>query len=328
MIKIGLFGACNNSKIYANLLKQNSNVTLIGIFDEDLTQSKVISKFYNCIACASYQILLDISDAIIFVGPVDEQFEYAKQTLKAQKHLLLRRPFCKKITEAKELIKFGEEAAVKIAIGQTDRFNQAFIEVQNKINNPLFIETHRCTGLQNNTKDINVVTDLMVHDIDLILSLVKSNVKKVFANGVAVVNKKNDIVNARVEFENGCIANLTANRIALKPAQKMTIFQKDAYFNINLLRRSAQTIHLIKSTNGSQESAYTVESGSPTEKKYLYNNINNPIEINALQQELSLFIKSILQNIDPPVSIFDAYDALDLAHQIIKKIKNNSIVAL
>jgi len=327
MIKIGLVGAASNSKIYAELVKQNSNATLTGIFDEDTSLSKVIADYFGCINFISYKKLLEISDVVIVVSSINKQFNYAKEAIKAQRHLFLKRPLCQKMEEATELIKIAEEAEVKIAIGQTERFNQALLSIKNKINKPLFIETHRFGGIQNNDREINVVTDLMVHDIDLILSLVKSNVKKVMANGVAVINEKVDIANARVEFENGCIANLTANRIALQPIQKMTIFQKDAYINLNFLKRSAQTINLSKSMNGSSRGAYTIESGTAAEKKYVYTNNDKPVEINALKKELNLFINSVLQNTNPPVSIFDAYDALDLGHQIIKKIKNNSIVA-
>lgn len=326
MIKIGLVGACNNSKIYADLLNQNNRTNLIGVFDENTNSAEMISNHYNCLNCTSYENLLEISDAIIIVSPVNEKYKYAKQAIKAQKHLFVRRPLCQKMTEANELVKIAEEADVKIAVGQTERFNQALIAVQNNIKNPLFIETQRSNTLQNN-KETNVITDLMVHDIDLILSIVKSNVKKVVASGVAVANKKIDIANARVEFENGCIANLTANRIALEEKKEMTIFQKDAYVTLNFLNRSAQTINLSKSKNGTEHAIYTIESGTEAKKKYIYNAVNNPIEINALHNELELFIVSILKNTEPPVSIFDAYNALDLAHQIMKKIKNNSIVA-
>jgi len=327
MIKIGLVGACDNSRIYADLIKQNTTSALSGIFDENIETSKLIADQYNCIYCSNYDHLLKISDAIIVVSTFYKQFVYASKAIRTQKHLFLSRALFQKLTEAKELLKIAEEANVKIAVGQTERYNQAFVAIQSKIKNPLFIETDRCRGFNANTKEIDVVADLMIHDIDLILSLVKSNVKKVVANGVAVNNEKIDIANARVEFENGCIANLTTNRITLQPIQKMTIFQKDAYINLNFLKRRAQVVNLSKSINGSQQASYTIESGSQTEKKYVYNLANNPIEINAIQHELNLFINSILKDTEPPVSIFNAYNALDLAHLIIKKIKNNSIVA-
>lgn len=331
MIKIGLVGAANNSKIYAELVQQNSNVILSGIFDPDVDSVSLqnIANHYNCTYCTSYKKLLQICDVVVFGRSIDNQLNFTKAAIKAQKHLFLKKPLCQKIEEATELVKIAEEAAVKIAIGQTERFNQAFLSIKNKINKPLFIETHRCIDLQKSDGNINVITDLMVHDIDLILSLVKSNIKKVVASGVAVVNKKIDIANARVEFENGCIANLTANCIALEATKKITIFQKNQYIILNLLKRSAQAVNLSKSTNGSNQSAYTIATGLPTEKKYVYTKVaNNPVEINALSLEFNLFIQSILQNTDPPVSIFEAYDALDLAHQIIKKIKNNSIVVM
>lgn len=327
MIKIGLVGACDNSSIYANLIQQHKATELSGVFDENTAASKKVAEQYNCINCINYNQLLAISDAIIIVNTFNKQFAYTAEAIKAQKHLFLRKALFQELAEAKALLKIAEEADVKIAVGQTERYNQAFVAIQNKINNPLFIETHRCTGFKKNTKQIDVVTDLMVHDIDLVLSLVKSNVKKVVASGVAVNNQKIDIANARVEFENGCIANLTANRIILEPIQKMTIFQKDAYINLNFLKRQAQVVNLSKAINGSGQASYTIESGSQTEKKYVYNLANNPIEINALQHELNLFISSILNHSESPVSIFDAYNALELAHLIIKKIKNNSIVA-
>jgi len=281
MIKIGLVGACSNSKIYADLLKRNNKTNLVGIFDEETTLAEMLSNYYSCTYYNSYKNLLEVSDAIVIVSPVNEKYKYAKQAIKAQKHLFVRRPLCQKMAEANELVKIAEEADVKIAVGQTERFNQALLSVQNNIKNPLFIETQRSNSLQNNNSETNVVTDLMVHDIDLVLSIVKSKVKKVVANGVAVANKKIDIANARVEFENGCIANLTANRIALEVKQKMTIFQKDAYINLNFLSCSAQTVNLLKSKNVTPEAAYTIESGTKAKKKYIYSNTNNPIEINA-----------------------------------------------
>jgi len=328
MIKVGLVGACNYSKIYAELISHSSNCVLAAVFENLTNLAQSLANYHQCHLCTSYEKLLEKCDTVVIIDANHKQFEYAKQAIKAQKHLFLKRSLFQNLASALELTKIAEEADVKIVVGQNERFNQAFISVQNKIKNPLYIETQRLVDIQNKVAITDVVADLMVPDIDLMLSLVKSNVKKVSANGLAVTNNKIDIANARVEFENGCIANLTANRIALKPVQKIVIYQKDAYINLNLLNRSAQEINLLKSKNGSNQLAYTIESGSQTSRKYIYNTAQNPIEINALQKEFEHFIYSIIKNIEPAVSIFDAYNALDLADQIIKKIKNNSIVAL
>jgi predicted dehydrogenase len=211
--------------------------------------------------------------------------------------------------EARELVKLSKESNIKFQVGHVERFNPAFLAVQNLDLNPMFIEVHRLAQFNPRGTEVSVILDLMIHDIDIILNLVKSDVKSISASGVAVMTDTPDIANVRIEFNNGCVANLTSSRISMKRMRKCRLFQKDAYIGIDFLNKKSEVINL-KTPHGRKTIA-VVNPQVP--------------EVNAIKKELETFRDSIINNTPTVVSEVDGYRAMDVAHQILQKIKHNNI---
>lgn len=318
MLKIGVLGAGHLGKIHINLLKEISAFELIGFYDPDQSKADHIKdvKYFS-----SMDELMDLCDVIDIVTPTVNHYECAVKALRNSRHIFIEKPLANTIQEARDMMGLAEEANVKVQVGHVERFNPAFIAAQGFIKQPLFIETHRLAQFNPRGTDVSVVLDLMIHDIDIVLSTVKSTIKKISTSGVAVVSDTPDIANARIEFDNGCVANLTASRISLKNMRKTRFFQKDAYISVDFLKKSSEIVRLKEVQGTPDPFAMTIDLGEGKGSKQIY--FENPKiqESNAIKEELISFAEAINNDKVPLVSIHDGYEALVVAHQIADKLK-------
>jgi len=322
MIKIGILGAGHLGKIHIRLLKEIDKYEVVGFYDEDHAAAELVAKEFGIKPFDSMVSLLEEVDAVDIVTPTITHFTCASKSIKKSKHVFIEKPITNTIEEAKILIGLSKEANVKVQIGHVERFNPAFIAAKEFCSNPMFIETHRLAQFNPRGTDVSVVLDLMIHDIDIILSVVKSNIKRISASGVAVVSDSPDIANARIEFDNGCVANLTASRISMKNMRKSRFFQKDAYVSVDFLDKKVEVIRLMDVIESEADPlAVTIELGNGKGAKQIY--FESPIILpsNAIKMELEAFADSIISNTTPLVSIDDGYNALDVAYKIIEKMK-------
>lgn len=321
MLKIGVLGAGHLGKIHLKCIKQIKGFDLVGFYDTDPENSAQVANDLQTKAFSSIEELIDEVDVIDIVTPTISHFDYASMALKRSKHVFIEKPIVASPQEARELIKIAREANTKVQVGHVERFNPAFLAVQPFLNNPMFIEAHRLSPFNPRGTDVPVILDLMIHDIDIILHAVKSNVRKVSASGVSVISDTPDIANARLEFDNGCVANLTASRISLKKMRKTRIFQKDAYISVDFLEKKSEIIRM-RDIDGQPEDPMAMVFDLPNSDKKKQVFIENPEikEINAIETELDSFRKAIINNTEPPVTINDGCNALDVAYQILEKI--------
>ena len=324
MLKVGVLGAGHLGKIHLKLLKElKTDYEVIGFFDSDRENAKKVNREFQVKSFKKMEDLINESDVIDIVTPTLSHFECAKMAIKAHKHLFIEKPITNTTEEAEVLMKLSREAGVFVQVGHVERFNPAFIAAKDYCNQPMFIESHRLAAFNPRGTDVPVVLDLMIHDIDIILSIVKSNIQKISASGVAVVSDTPDIANARIEFDNGCVANITASRMSLKKMRKTRIFQKDAYIAIDFLEKQTEIIRL-KNIKPSQEQdplAIMLDLGKGKQKKQIY--FENPSieKNNAIKDELKSFADAINNNKPPVVTIEDGHRALEVAHLILAKMK-------
>jgi predicted dehydrogenase len=325
MLKIGVLGAGHLGKIHIRLLKELSNVfELVGFVDQsDENAQKVIDDF-GIQRFDSIQDLIDQVDCIDVVTPTLAHYECASLALRNSRHVFIEKPVTETVEEARQLIRLAREANVKVQVGHVERFNPAFQAAVPFLTKPMFIETHRLAQFNPRGTDVSVVLDLMIHDLDIILSVVKSGIKRISASGVAVVSDTPDITNARIEFDNGCVANLTASRISMKNMRKSRFFQKDAYISVDFLDRQLEVVRMedVEGEADPFDVVLELGNGRPA-KKILFDKPELP-EINAIKEELMAFATSIKHDEVPPVSIEAGALALEVAHQIIEKININA----
>lgn len=324
MIKIGVLGAGHLGKIHIRLLKEIEKFNLVGFYDANAEAAAIVEKEFGIKAFHSVEALLEQVDAIDIVTPTITHYDCASKAIKNSKHIFIEKPVTNTIEEAKILIGLSKEANVKVQVGHVERFNPAFIAAREYCSSPLFIETHRLAQFNPRGTDVSVVLDLMIHDIDIILSVVRSNIKRISASGVAVVSESPDIANARIEFDNGCVANLTASRISMKNMRKSRFFQKDAYISVDFLDKKVDVIRLNDVIGEVDPLAVVIDLGNNKGSKQIH--FENPtiLPTNAIKMELEAFADSIISNTTPLVSIDDGYKALDVAYKIIEKMKLTS----
>ncbi|MFH2095867.1 MAG: Gfo/Idh/MocA family oxidoreductase [Bacteroidota bacterium] len=321
MIKIGVLGAGHLGKIHIKILRELKEFELIGFYDPDKEMSDKVSKEFGVKAFNDAEELFACVDAVDIVTPTVSHFDCAVKSLKGSKHLFIEKPLTNTLEESEELIKIANEADVIVQVGHVERFNPAFITARPYLNNPMFIETHRLAQFNPRGTDVPVVLDLMIHDLDIVLSTIKSNIKKISASGVAVVSDTPDIANARIEFDNGCVANLTASRISMKNMRKSRFFQKDAYISIDFLNKETEVLRIRDIEGEPDPLSITIDLGNEKGKKEILFDKPEISPNNAIREELLCFSEGIRNNTPPPVSLEDGYNALNVAYQILDKMK-------
>ena len=319
MLKIGQIGAGHLGKFHLNNWKTIEGVELVGFCDTDDANAAAVAQKYELRRFDTPEALIDACDAIDIVAPTTVHYPLCELAIRKGKHVFVEKPLAHTMDEAKDLVKLAKEANVKFQVGHVERFNPAFLALQGQVLQPMFIEVHRLAQFNPRGTDVSVILDLMIHDIDILLSLVKGNVSYISANGVAVMSDTPDIANVRIEFDNGCVANLTSSRISMKKMRKMRLFQKDAYIGIDFLEKKTEIIRL--NTPG-DKNVFTFDIETNNGKKTIA--IANPpvADVNAIKMELEKFRDAILQNTETPVTVLDGFRAMEVAHQILEKIGN------
>lgn len=327
MLKIGVLGAGHLGKIHLRLIRELPEYELVGFYDPDPETARQVEEQYGIRSIPSVDELVKLCDVVDIVTPTVNHYECAVKALRHSRHVFIEKPLANSLREAREMIGLANEASVKVQVGHVERFNPAFKSALPYIRQPMFIETHRLAQFNPRGTDVSVVLDLMIHDIDIILSIIKSPVKKISTSGVAVVSDTPDIANARIEFDNGCVANLTASRISLKNMRKTRFFQKDAYIAVDFLKKSTEVVRLKTITGTPDPLAVTIDLGEGKGTKQIY--FENPAvdETNAIQEELASFANAIRNNQKPVVPIEDGYAALQVAYQIADKLKLMPVMA-
>ncbi len=317
MLKVGVIGAGHLGKFHLNNWAAIEGVQLVGFCDPADANAKLVSEKYGLQRYTDSEKLIDDCDIIDIVAPTVFHFELCEAAIKKGKHVFVEKPLANTMDKAKELVKLAKEANIKFQVGHVERFNPAFLALKDYVLQPMFIEVHRLAQFNPRGTDVSVILDLMIHDIDIILSLVKSNVNYISANGVSVMSDTPDIANVRIEFDNGCVANLTSSRISMKKMRKMRLFQKDAYIGIDFLEKKTEVIKL--NTPG-DKNVFTFDIETNSGKKTIAIANPNVPEVNAIKMELEEFRNAILNNTDTPVTVVDGFRAMDVAHQILEKI--------
>ena len=321
MLKAGVLGAGHLGKIHLKLLQQSSRFELVGFYDADMKASKKIEKEFGYKSFPNMETLIEACDIIDVVTPTVNHFECAKKVVEAGKHLFIEKPITQTLEEAEELLSLAAKYKVKGQVGHVERFNPAFKAVQGKFENPMFIEAHRLAEFNPRGTDVPVVLDLMIHDIDAILSVVKSPVKAVSASGVSVISETPDIANARIEFENGCVANLTASRISMKKMRKARFFQRDAYISVDFLDKKCEVVKM-KDAPEIEDDFAMVLTNAEGKKKQIYFDNPEVSSNNAILEELETFADAIENDSLPIVSLEQGTNALRVALQIIENFKS------
>ncbi|MBK6346180.1 MAG: Gfo/Idh/MocA family oxidoreductase [Bacteroidales bacterium] len=328
MLRIGVLGAGHLGKIHIKCIKQIAKYQLVGFYDADAENAANVEKDLDVRCFEGIDELIDQVDVVDIVTPTLSHFDCASRSLRKFRHVFIEKPVVTTPDEALDLIKLAGEAGVKVQVGHVERFNPAFIAAAPFIDNPMFIETHRLAQFNPRGTDVPVILDLMIHDLDIVLSVVKSDIRKISASGVSVVSDTPDIANARVEFANGCVANLTASRISMKNMRKSRFFQRDAYISVDFLEKTSEIIRMRSvDPDTADPLAMILDLGPGKQPKQILFDKPEIRPINAIMTELESFADAIENNTTPPVTINDGYAALDLAYRIIEKMKHAANLA-
>lgn len=323
-LKIGVIGTGHLGKLHVKMFKQILECEVTGIFDNNPQTAQNVSQEFGVRAYNSMDELLSSVQAASIAVSTTAHYEVAKKCLEKGIHIFIEKPITASIAEAEELVELSKNKKLNLQVGHIERFNPAIISLEKYILEPMFIQTDRLAQFNPRGTDVAVVLDLMIHDIDIILSLIKSEVRKIDANGVAVVSDSLDIANARIEFENGAVANVTSSRISQKKMRKMRIFQRDAYISVDFITGVSEIYHLVPADQAAEQGSISFgEIGVGERRKRLLYEQPEIREINALKYELELFVKSILYRTHPVVSGVDGLKALKVANSIIKKIEES-----
>ncbi len=320
MLKVGVLGAGHLGKIHLRLLNQSEKYELVGFYDAFEENANKVAAEFGYKKFDSIAELIAAVDVVDIVTPTMQHFDCAKQVIEAGKHIFIEKPISNTVEEAEEIITLAKKHNVKGQVGHVERFNPAFTAVKDKINNPMFIETHRLAEFNPRGTDVPVVLDLMIHDIDAILSVVKSKVKSVNASGVAVISDSPDISNARIEFENGCVANITSSRISMKNMRKSRFFQKDAYISVDYLDKVCEVVRMKDAPEVPGDFDMILQNAEGVKKQIYFDNPQVDAN-NAILDELETFADAINNNTTPIVTLEDGTEALRVAHMIIQSME-------
>jgi len=316
MLKAGVLGAGHLGKIHLRLLEQSEKYELVGFFDPFTENAEKVAKEFGYRLFDSIEALVAAVEVVDIVTPTLSHFECAKMAIEKGRHIFIEKPITKTVQEAEAIKTLASQFHVQGQVGHVERFNPAFTAVKDKIDTPMFVETHRLAEFNPRGTDVPVVLDLMIHDIDIILSVIDSKVKKVHASGISVISETPDIANARIEFENGCVANLTASRISMKNMRKTRFFQKDAYISVDFLEKKSEIVRMKDVPNNPDEFAMILQNAEGVKKQIYFDNpeVENN---NAILDELESFADAINNGTVPIVSLRQGADALRVAQMII-----------
>jgi predicted dehydrogenase len=324
MLKIGVFGVGHLGKFHLNNWKEIDGVELVGFYDPSDETANDVQEKYGLKRFLDMDELVEAVDAVDIVTPTNSHFEVCDKALRKSKHVFVEKPLAATMDEASAILKLVKEANIKFQVGHVERFNPAFLAAEQYAVNPMFIEVHRLAQFNPRGTEVSVILDLMIHDLDIVLSIVKSPVKNIYASGVAVMTDTPDIANVRIEFNNGCVANLTSSRISMKKMRKIRLFQKDAYIGIDFLAKKTEIIK-IKDDNDTNVFSFDLET--PKGKRVIA--IANPEvkENNAIKTELESFVDAIKNDKPTVVNEVDGFLAMQVAHQILEKISKTSVLS-
>ena len=316
MLKVGVLGAGHLGKIHLRLLKESTKYELVGFFDPSKENSQKVAEEFGYTPFNSIEELIDVVEVVDIVTPTLSHFNCAKLAIEKGRHVFIEKPIAKTNLEAEAIKTLASQYHVKGQVGHVERFNPAFTAIKEIIDNPMFIETHRLAEFNPRGTDVPVVLDLMIHDIDIILSVVKSKVKNINASGISVISKTPDIANARIEFENGCVANLTSSRISMKNMRKTRFFQKDAYISVDLLEKKAEVVKMKDAPENPGDFDMILQNDEGIKKQIYFDNpkVENN---NAILDELETFADAINNNTTPVVTLENGAEALRIAQWII-----------
>jgi predicted dehydrogenase len=321
MLKVGVFGVGHLGKFHLNNWRDIENAEVVGFYDPSSENASLVAEEYKIRRFTNINKLLDACDAVDIVAPTTSHYELCKAAILKSKHVFVEKPLANTMDEAKELLKLAKEANIKFQVGHVERFNPAFLALKDHDISPMFIEVHRLAQFNPRGTDVSVILDLMIHDIDIMLKLVNSEVKTISANGVSVMSDTPDIANVRIEFDNGCVANLTSSRISLKKMRKMRLFQKNSYISIDFLDKKTE-VTKIKTNEDKDAFFFDIDTNHGKRTIAFYS--PKITEGNAIKMELESFRDAIINNTNTIVSEVDGYRAMDVAHQILDKISRNN----
>lgn len=323
MLRIGIFGVGHLGKFHLNNWKEIADTEIVGFYDPSDEVSGPVAERYGIRRFNDPEALMDACDAADIVAPTTAHYSLCKMAILKSRHVFVEKPLANNMEEAREIVKLVHEANIKFQVGHVERFNPALLAAQQYDLQPMFIEVHRLAQFNPRGTDVSVILDLMIHDIDIILSLVKSNVKNVMANGVQVLSDTPDIANVRMEFDNGCVANLTSSRISMKKMRKMRLFQKDAYIGIDFLDKKTEIIKY-KSADDKNVFSFEIDTGHGT--RTIAVAMPEITENNAILAELQNFVNSVRENRPTVVTELDGLRAMEVAHLILDKINRNQSI--
>lgn len=317
MLKIGLLGVGHLGKIHLKCIRlATASYELVGFYDPNPAVREEVANEFDVTAFPSAAELIAAVDVVDVVTPTPLHYELVKQALEAGKHVFVEKPLTETVEQGRKLIELARERGLLVQVGHVERFNPALLALENMPLQPMFIEAHRLANFNPRGTDVSVVLDLMIHDLDIVLNIVGSEVVEIHAGGVAVVSETPDIANARLEFANGCVANITASRISLKQMRKLRLFQPNAYISLDLLDKEAQVIRLLDEDQAAPATGQQFPLETPRGTKTLHLDMPTVEPVNAIRMELETFAESIQANEPPRVSIEDGYRALELAQRI------------
>lgn len=322
MIRVGVFGVGHLGKFHLNNWMEIEGAEVVGFYDPSEKTAFEVEEKYKLKRFHNPGDLMRACDAADIVAPTIRHFELCKMAITSSKHVFVEKPLTNTMGEAREIVKLAKEANIKFQVGHVERFNPALLAANSYLHNPMFIEVHRLAQFNPRGTDVSVILDLMIHDIDIILSVIKSSVKNIHANGVKVLSATPDIANVRLEFDNGCVANLTSSRISMKKMRKMRFFQKDAYVGIDFLEKKAE---IIKYKTEQDQDAFTFDIETTEGKKTLAVAAPAIVANNAIKLELESFVAAIKNNTPTMVNEIDGYRAMEVAHAILEKIAHEQV---
>ena len=323
MLKVGVFGVGHLGKFHLNNWKEIEGVKLVGFFDPHTETAKQVAEEYGIKRFTDADKLIDACDIVDVVTPTDQHYGVCMSAVRKGKHVFVEKPLAATVKEGRDIVNIVKEAGVKLQVGHIERFNPAYLAIKKLPLNPMFIELHRLAQFNPRGTEVSVIMDLMIHDIDIILSLVKSDVKNISASGVAVITDTPDIANVRIEFNNGCVANLTSSRISMKKMRKMRLFQKDAYIGVDFLEKKTE---IIKLKQPDDQHVFSFDIETQQGKKTIAIATPSIEATNAMKTELEAFVHAINHQQPTIVSEIDGFLAMEVGHRILDKINNTPIL--